>query len=220
MRVKRRKKVSEELMKVSKELVGRRVGIVRILGTARDVYGSEEEKESEGGDKMKESEELVEEIEAKRSSESEKGGSKVKESKELVEEVEAKRSSENRKGGKKMKELKELVEEIKAKRGLLMEKVLQWASNLKPVRDIHVKVKGRYYPLIEKETGKLFLIDKVQGKKVPFDTLEDQSMKKEQFVFVSILAEKKEEIEKEVEEGKRKYLEGKLEEVNNLLNKF
>ena len=124
------------------------------------------------------------------------------------------------KGGKKMKELKELVEEIKAKRGLLMEKVLQWASNLKPVRDIHVKVKGRYYPLIEKETGKLFLIDKVQGKKVPFDTLEDQSMKKEQFVFVSILAEKKEEIEKEVEEGKRKYLEGKLEEVNNLLNKF
>ena len=97
-----------------------------------------------------------------------------------------------------------------------MKKVLKWAENLSPVKDKHVKVKGRYYPLIEKETGKLYVIDKVQGKKVPFDTLDDSF----KFVIVSVLAERKEEIEKEVEEDKRKYLERKLEEVNNLLNKF
>ena len=184
---------------------------------SEEIKEREEVKGNKGGNEMKESKELVEEVEAKRSSESEKGGSKVKESKELVEEVEAKRSSENRKGGNEMKESKkELVAEIEAKRGLLMEKVLQWALNLRPVRDIHVKVKGRYYPLIEKESGKLYVIDKVQGKKLPFGTLEDQM----KFVIASVLAERKEEIEKEVEDGKRKYLEGRLQEINKLLEKF
>jgi len=69
---------------------------------------------------------------------------------------------------------------------------------------------------LEKETGKLYIIDKVQGKKVPFGAL-DQSM---QFVISAFLAERKEEIEKEVKEEQRKYLEGKLKEVNELLNKF
>jgi len=116
------------------------------------------------------------------------------------------------------KESKELIKEIEAKKLLLVEKVLHWVENLNPVKDVHIKIiKGRYYPLLEKETGKLFLIDRVQGKKVPFDTLEDQKMK---FVIISVLAEMKEQIEKEVKEDKRKYLEKKLEEVNNLLNKF
>ncbi len=116
-------------------------------------------------------------------------------------------------GGKKMKEL---IGEIENKKILLIEKVFKWSQSLCPVRDVHVKLKGRYYPLIEKETGKLYVIDKVKGAKVPFNKLE-QGMK---FVICSILAERKEQIEKEVEEGKRKYLEGKLKEVNELLNKF
>jgi len=124
------------------------------------------------------------------------------------------------KGVEKMKEkgVKELIEEIEEKRGLLVKKVVEWAENLKPVKEVHIKIiKGRYYPLLEKESGKLYLIDRVQGKKVPFDTLEDQNMK---FVVATILAERKEQIEKEVKEDKRKHLEKKLEEINNLLNKF
>ena len=79
------------------------------------------------------------------------------------------------------------------------------------------KIKGRYYPLIGKETGKLYVIDKVEGKKIPFNTLEDQKMK---YVICTTLAERKEEIEKEVQEEKKKYLQKKLEEVEDLLNKF
>ena len=136
---------------------------------------------------------------------------------EYSEEIKEREEVKGNKGGNEMKESKkELVAEIEAKRGLLMEKVLQWALNLRPVRDIHVKVKGRYYPLIEKESGKLYVIDKVQGKKLPFGTLEDQM----KFVIASVLAERKEQIEKEVEDGKRKYLEGKLQEINKLLDKF
>lgn len=112
--------------------------------------------------------------------------------------------------------MKELVGEIKEKRLLLAEKVVKWYQSLNPIRDVHVKIKGRYYPLIEK-TGKLSVIDKVKGKKVPFDTLEDQNMK---FVIITVLAERKEEIEKEVEEDKKKYLEKRLQEVNELLKKF
>jgi len=145
---------------------------------------------------MKKERELIEE----------KGGKKMKKERELIEE----------KGGKKMKENKELIEEISSKRLLLMKKVLKWAENLRPVKDKHVKIKGRYYPLLEKETGKLYVIDKVQGKRVPFDTLDDSF----KFVIISVLAERKEEIEKEVEEDKRKYLEGKLKEIDELLNKF
>jgi len=115
------------------------------------------------------------------------------------------------------KESKELIKEIEAKKEMLVKKVVEWAENLKPVKDVHIKIKGRYYPLLEKETGKLYLIDRVQGKKVPFDTLEDQNMK---FVISAVLAERKEQIEKEVKEDKRKYLEGKLKEVDELLNKF
>jgi len=166
---------------------------------------------------MKESRELVEKIEAGKNNENKRGGSGMKESRELVEKIEAGKNNENKRGGSGMKELRELVREVEAKRLLLIEKVIQWTESLKPVKDVHVKVKGRYYPLIEKETGKLFLIDKVQGKKVPFDTLKEDHMK---FVIVTLLAERKEEIEKEVKEDKRKYLEKKLEEVNNLLNKF
>ena len=138
-----------------------------------------------------------------------------KEISKKVEMKEVKEVKENKKGGNNMKEVKELIEEIKEKRGLLVKKVVEWAENLKPVRDVHVKVKGRYYPLLGKD-GKLFVIDKVEGKKVPFNTLDDSF----KFVIISVLAERKEEIEKEVKEDKRKYLEGKLKEINNLLNKF
>ncbi len=122
-------------------------------------------------------------------------------------------------GGCKMKEnkgIKELVSEVEAKRLLLAEKVLKWSQSLNPIRDVHVKIKGRYYPLIEKETSRLYVIDKVRGKKVPFDTLE-QNMK---FVILSVLAERKEQIEKEVEEDKKKYLEEKIGEIDKLLSKF
>ena len=114
------------------------------------------------------------------------------------------------------KESKELIKEIEAKKEMLVKKVVEWTENLNPVRDIHVKIKGRYYPLLGKDGGKLFVIDKVEGKKVPFNTLDDSF----KFVIVSVLAERKEQIEKEVKEDKRKFLEKKLEEVNNLLNKF
>ena len=127
----------------------------------------------------------------------------------------------NKKGGvdemkENKKELKELIREVENSRNLLVETVFKWVQSLCPVRDVHVKLKGRYYPLIGKETGKLYVIDKVEGKKIPFNTL-DKSM---QFVICSTLAERKEQIEKEVQEEKRKYLEGKLKEVNELLNKF
>ena len=118
---------------------------------------------------------------------------------------------------KENKGIKELVGEIEAKKMLLAEKVLKWVQGLNPVKDLHVKIKGRYYPLIEKETSKLYVIDKVEGKKVPFNTLEDQGMK---FVIISVIAERKEQIEKEVEEGKKKYLKEKLSEIDKLLNKF
>lgn len=117
---------------------------------------------------------------------------------------------------KENKGIKELVGEIEAKKMLLAEKVLKWVQGLNPVKDLHVKIKGRYYPLIEKETSKLYVIDKVEGKKVPFNTLE-QGMK---FVIISVIAERKEQIEKEVEEGKKKYLKEKLSEIDKLLNKF
>ena len=119
-------------------------------------------------------------------------------------------------GGNKMEEInKELVREIEKKKVILMEKVMKWVQTLNPIKDLHIKEKGRYYPMIEK-TGKLSLIDKVQSRKIPFNTL-DQNMK---FVILSVLAERKEEIEKEVEEDKKKYLEKKLNEIENLLNKF
>lgn len=117
---------------------------------------------------------------------------------------------------KENKEVKELVRELEDKRMLLVETVFKWSQGLNPIKDVHIKIKGRYYPLLEKETSKMYVIDKVQGKKVPFDTL-DQSMK---FVIISVLAERKEQIEKEVEEDKKKYLEEKLSEINKLLNKF
>ena len=164
---------------------------------------------------MKESRELVREVEAGKNNENKRGGSGMKESRELVGEIEAGRNNENKRGGSGMKELRELIKEIENKRLLLVEKVLQWAKSLNPVKDIHIKLKGRYYPLLGKD-GKLYLIDKVQGKKIPFDTLE-QNMK---IVIVTLLAEKKEEIEKEVEDGKRKYLEGKAAEIDKLLSKF
>ncbi len=133
---------------------------------------------------------------------------------------EVKGNNENKKGVDKMKEnkkeLKELVREVEAKRLLLAEKVLKWSQSLNPIRDVHVKIKGRYYPLIEKETSRLYVIDKVRGKKIPFNTLE-QNMK---YVILSVLAERKEQIEKEVQEEKKKYLQKKLEEVEDLLNKF
>jgi hypothetical protein len=91
-----------------------------------------------------------------------------------------------------------------------------WAKSLNPIKDIHIKVRGRYYPLLGKD-GKLHVIDKVQGKKIPFDTLDDNSFK---FAIVSVLAERKEQIEKEVEEDKRKYLQRKAAEIDNLLSKF
>lgn len=113
--------------------------------------------------------------------------------------------------------MKELVKEIEAKRLMLIEKVVKWGQGLSPLKDVHIKEKGRYYPLIGKETGKLYIIDKVKGKKIPFNTLEDQKM---MYAICTTLAERKEEIEKEVQEEKRKYLEKKLEEVEDLLNKF
>ena len=127
----------------------------------------------------------------------------------------------NKKGGvdemkENKKELKELIREVENSKNLLVETVFKWVQSLCPVRDVHVKLKGRYYPFIEKESSKLFVIDKLKGAKVPFNAL-DQNM---QFVICSTLAEKKEEIEKEVQKEKRKYLEGKLKEVNELLNKF
>ena len=141
-----------------------------------------------------------------------------KEISKKVEMKEVKEVKENKKGGNNMKEVKEVIKEIETKKLLLIEKVIRWTESLSPVKDVHIKIiKGRYYPLLEKETGKLYLIDRVQGKKVPFDTLEDQNMK---FVVATILAERKEQIEKEVKEDKRKHLEKKLEEINNLLNKF
>jgi|GEM_PF-6884636 len=130
---------------------------------------------------------------------------------EMKEEV--KKNKREKEEGKMM----ELVKEIEEKRILLMEKVIRWSQGLSPLKDVHVKIKGRYYPLIEKTTGKLYIIDKVEGKKISFNTLEDQKMK---YVIISVLAERKEEIEKEVEEGKKKYLQKKLEEVEDLLNKF
>ena len=139
-----------------------------------------------------------------------KGVVKMEKERELVKE-----NNENKGVVKMKKESKELIKEIEAKKLLLVEKVLQWAEILNPIRDIHVKIKGRYYPLLGKD-GKLFVIDKVEGKKVPFNTLDDSF----KFVISAVLAERKEQIEKEVKEDKRKYLEKKLEEVNNLLNKF
>ena len=121
------------------------------------------------------------------------------------------------KGVDKMdKGVKELVSKVEEKRVLLIQTVVKWAQSLSPIKSLHVKIKGRYYPLLEKETGKLSVIDKVQGKKVSFETL-DRNMK---FVIASILAERKEQIEKEVEEDKRKYLEKKISEIDELLNKF
>jgi len=134
-----------------------------------------------------------------------KGGNKMNENKG------GNKMNEN-KGGNKM----DIIKEIETKKMLLVTKVVEWTESLKPVKNVNIKVKGRYYPLIEKETGKLFLIDKVQGKKVPFTTLDDSF----KFIISCILAERKEEIEKEVEDGKRKYLEGKLQEINKLLDKF
>ncbi len=104
---------------------------------------------------------------------------------------------------------------MEAKRLLLIETVFKWSQSLNPIRDVRVKIRGRYYPLLGKD-GKLSLIDKVQSRKIPFNTL-DQNMK---FVIATVLAERKEEIEKEVEEDKKKYLEKRLQEVNELLNKF
>ena len=37
--------------------------------------------------------------------------------------------------------------------------------------DLHIKIKGRYYPLLGKD-GKLSVIDKVQGKKLSFTDLD------------------------------------------------
>ena len=148
---------------------------------------------------------------------------KKEESKMMKEEVKGLKKEEEKMKKKedKMKKeedkMKELVKEIEEKRILLIEKVVKWGQGLSPLKDVHIKIKGRYYPLIGKETGKLYVIDKVEGKKIPFNTLEDQKMK---YVICTTLAERKEEIEKEVEEGKRKYLEGKLQEVNELLSKF
>ena len=128
---------------------------------------------------------------------------------------------ENEKGGCKMKEkegikeVKELVKEVEERKRLLVETVFKWSQSLNPIRDIHVKIRGRYYPLLGKD-GKLYVIDKVEGKKVPFDTL-DKSLK---YVIICVLAERKEEIEKEVQEDKRKYLEKKLEAIDELLKKF
>lgn len=148
------------------------------------------------------------------------GGCKMKEINKGIKEVkENKREVKELIGGCKMKEnkeVKELVRELEDKRMLLVETVFKWSQGLNPIKDVHIKIKGRYYPLLEKETGRMYVIDKVQGKKVPFDTL-DQSMK---FVIISVLAERKEQIEKEVEEDKKKYLEEKLSEINKLLNKF
>lgn len=148
------------------------------------------------------------------------GGCKMKEINKGIKEVkENKREVKELIGGCKMKEnkeVKELVRELEDKRMLLVETVFKWSQGLNPIKDVHIKIKGRYYPLLEKETSKMYVIDKVQGKKVPFDTL-DQSMK---FVIISVLAERKEQIEKEVEEDKKKYLEEKLSEINKLLNKF
>ena len=154
--------------------------------------------------KEKEVKEVIKEIENK------EGVKNMSENKE----VEVKKNNENKKGVEEM-EVKQLVKEIEAKKMLLAEEVVKWYQSLNPIRDVHVKIKGRYYPLLGKD-GKLYLIDKVKGKKVPLDTL-DQSMK---FVIVTILAERKEEIEKEVEEDKKKYLERKLSEIDKLLNKF
>jgi len=138
------------------------------------------------------------------------------ESKMKKEEVKGLKKEED-KMKKKEDKMKELVKEIEEKRILLIEKVVKWAQGLCPIKDLHIKIKGRYYPLIGKETGKLYLIDKVKGKKVPFDTLEDQKM---MYVICTTLAERKEEIEKEVQEEKKKYLQKKLEAIDELLSKF
>ena len=153
----------------------------------------------------------------------EEGKMMKEESKMMKEEVKGLKKEEDKMKKKedKMKKeedkMKELVKEIEEKRILLIEKVVRWSQGLSPLKDVHVKIKGRYYPLIGKETGKLYIIDKVEGKKISFNTLEDQKMK---YVIISVLAERKEEIEKEVEEEQKKYLQKKLEEVNKLLNKF
>jgi len=144
------------------------------------------------------------------------------ESKMMKEEVKGLKKEEDKMKKKedKMKKeedkMKELVKEIEEKRILLIEKVVRWSQGLSPLKDVHVKIKGRYYPLIGKETGKLYVIDKVEGKKISFDAL-DKGM---QFVICSTLAERKEEIEKEVKEEQRKYLEKRIDEINKLLNKF
>lgn len=138
----------------------------------------------------------------------------VKEKKMKIEKVE--KREQNQKGEVEKMEVKQLVKEIETKKVILMEEVFRWSQSLSPVKDVHVKLKGRYYPLIEKETGKLSVIDKVQGKKLSFNSL-DQNMK---FAISAVLAERKEEIEKEVEEGKKKFLEKKLEEIDKLLSKF
>ncbi|MGB4374362.1 MAG: hypothetical protein WBI86_02435 [Defluviitoga tunisiensis] len=144
----------------------------------------------------------------------------VKENKEVEVKKNENKGIKELEGGNKMEErkeeIKELVSKVEEKRVLLIQTVFKWAQGLCPMKNVQIKIKGRYYPMIEKETGKLSVIDKVQSRKIPFDTL-DRNMK---FVIATVLAERKEEIEKEVEEGKRKYLEGKLNEIENLLNKF
>ena len=133
------------------------------------------------------------------------------------EEKKTMKKEENKIMKKEENKMKELVKEIEAKRMLLIEKVIKWCQSLNPIKDLHLKEKGRFYPLIGKETGKLYVIDKVEGKKIPFNTLEDRKM---MYVICTTLAERNEEIKKEVQEEKRKYLEKKLEEVEDLLNKF
>jgi hypothetical protein len=141
-----------------------------------------------------------------------KGVEKMKE--KGVKEMKEKGVKEMKEKG--VKEMKELAKEIETKKNILIEKVVKWAQGLCPIKDLHLKIKGRYYPLLGKETGKIYVIDKVQSSKLPFNSLE-QDM---QFVIASILAERKEEIEKEVEEEKRKHLEKKAAEIDKLLLKF
>ena len=162
----------------------------------------------------KEEEKIMKKEESKMMKEEVKG---LKKEEEKMKKKEDKMKKEEDKMKKEEDKMKELVKEIEEKRILLIEKVVKWGQGLSPLKDVHVKIKGRYYPLIGKETGKLYIIDKVEGKKIPFNTLEDQKMK---YVICTTLAERKEEIEKEVQEEKKKYLQKKLEEVEDLLNKF
>ena len=160
--------------------------------------------------KMNKERELIKEVKENKEVEVKKNENKG------VKNMEVKEVKKNENKGVKNMEVKQLVKEIEAKKMLLVEEVFKWAQGLCPIKSLHVKIKGRYYPLLEKETGKLSVIDKVQGKKLSFETL-DRNMK---FVIASILAERKEQIEKEVEEDKRKYLEKKISEIDELLNKF